>query len=138
MLELITFQSTVKKLNSCFADHTYCFHKMFLNIKFTNSKTYVGLLVFFSIAKCLLASFQLGMFFCSHFQAQEDLSKQLQVMKSMLYGAESSAAANSAAGQNQDQQSDIVLAQLSQVMTLRLLSRFQEVGLSSKTWLTLH
>ena len=78
------------------------------------------------------------MFFCSHFQAQEDLSKQLQVMKSMLYGAESSAAATSAAGQNQDQQSDIVLAQLSQVMTLRLLSRFQDVGLLSKTWLTLH
>ena len=35
-------------------------------------------------------------------------------MKSMLFGAESAVAANPA-NQNQDQQSDIVLAQLSQV-----------------------
>ena len=50
------------------------------------------------------------------FQAQDDLSKQLQVMKSMLYGAETSTSSSaSSANQVTDQQSDIVLAQLSQV-----------------------
>jgi hypothetical protein len=52
------------------------------------------------------------------FQAQDDLSKQLQVMKSMLYGAETSTSSSaSSANQVTDQQSDIVLAQLSQVNT---------------------
>ena len=51
------------------------------------------------------------------FQAQEDLSKQLQVMKAMLFGAESAAASGSG-GPNPDQQSDIALAQLSQVWKL--------------------
>jgi hypothetical protein len=38
-------------------------------------------------------------------------------MKSMLFGAESANAAANSASQNQEQQSDIVLAQLSQVPT---------------------
>ena len=52
------------------------------------------------------------------FQAQEDLSKQLGVVKSMLYAAESS----NAQAQTNDQQSDIVLAQLSQVMGHSLMT----------------
>lgn len=44
-------------------------------------------------------------------KAQEDLSKQLQTMKSMLFGSESSSSVMSS-----DQQSDILLAQLSQEM----------------------
>jgi hypothetical protein len=46
-------------------------------------------------------------------QAQEDLSKQLQAMKSMLFGNESSSSSVLSAAT--EQQSDIVLAQLSQV-----------------------
>jgi hypothetical protein len=63
----------------------------------------------------------------SIFQAQDDLSKQLQVMKSMLYGAETSTSSSaSSANQVTDQQSDIVLAQLSQVS--------KELSINDVTW----
>jgi hypothetical protein len=62
-----------------------------------------------------LVSFLESSILCFFFQfalkAQEDLSKQLQAMKGMLFGTESQSVVNSAT----EQQSDILLAQLSQV-----------------------